>query len=281
MQDHDPVELRADASKLKTIINGVTQLQISEVKLQLKDDRVLLRAKDPADALLYAARMDQSFFEEYNRGDFSEVGVEVDPLLSTLEKMDGSTKITYAAGEDSLNRVAIKGRNDVVRFGGIDPEYVQSGIEAVPDLDFPVVGTLDSSVMDDFTGKASGIIGSTDCIIRHRGEGLDFYSEKDGNDVYRRAESPKFELKQFVKEHRATLLDHQRGMDADDVSESVFGMDFISGIPFESDGVEISLGNDQPIRFVYEMYDGVSVSWIVTPRIPGASDRRSIPEGIY
>ena len=279
--EEEPARLRADASKLKTIIGSVQNLGVQEITLQLLENKVLLRAMDPGEVLMHAARIEGSFFEEYDRGSYDKIGAEVSSLVKTLGKTSGVVTIDYGMGSGGTRQLSISSETDTVRLAGINPEYVDSGVDSVPSTDFPAVGTIDTGEIEKFTSKAFGIIDSSDCTIRHRGHGIDLYAEKDNSDVYQRLESPTYEPIHFKKSNISQRLPHQDQLDEEDVVESVFSMEFLDSIPFETDGAEMSMGNDTIIRFVYTMYDGVECSWIMSPRIPGESDRRKIPEEVY
>jgi len=232
---------------LKGIID-VTSPLVNEVKFNITQKGINLRAVDPAHVAMVDLNVDKDAFEEFKAKDM-ELGVDMDKLASIM-RLSQSGDMVNLDYDENTNRLTIKIGNLVRRMGLIDTAGMPD--PKMPNLDLPSKVILKASEINQGV-KASESV-SDHLALSVNKDSFELFAEGDTDTVN-------------LKLPKSLLLE----INSKIKSKSLFSIDYFSNMikPVKSEEpLTIHLGNDNPIRVEFDFADKKGhVTYLLAPRI--------------
>ncbi len=241
-------EIKSDI--LRDLVDIVGTI-VDEVKLNLSEEGLNLKAVDPAHVAMVDLRLSKDAFESYQADD-SELGINLNKIDQFL-KLSSSGEVVKIEHVEDENRLLLEVDNVTQKMPLLDTAGMTD--PSVPQLDLPVSLTVDGKHLLKGVKASQNI---SDHIALSAGpDGFEIFSEEDEDMV--RLNLPKDLLKQ---------------LSASEEVSSLFALDYFSGmIKSVSSGVpiKIDLGSDYPVVLDFEFAQGHgSVKFLLAPRIETA-----------
>ena len=232
---------------LKGIVEIISTL-VDEAKFNVNSDGFSLKAVDPAHVAMVDMEVDKVAFEEFVADD-AELGIDLDKIKDVLRLARSGDIIDIEQDEDR-NRLIINVGNVSRRMNLVDTTGMSD--PKVPNLDLP---TKISVVVDELQKGIRAAESVSDHIALNANlDGFEMFSEGDTDTV-----SLKLDKESLVS------------LESEEEVRSLFPLDYFSNmIRAISSGtvVEISLGNDYPVKMKFDVADGNGrVNYLLAPRI--------------
>jgi len=238
---------KVKADILKEIINVVATL-VDEVKLQVGQDGISLKAVDPAHVAMVELKLSKDAFEEL-KATSGELGIDIEKLKDVLKLAKAGDILSVDHNEDQ-NKLVLSIANITRRMSLVDTTGMSD--PKVPNLSYPAKVTL--SVDDLNQGIRASESVSDHIALRLAADGFELACEGDTDSV-------SLKLKK----------DLLKALEAKEAARSLFSLDYfanmIRAIPPGQD-VTLNLGNDYPVRVEFKIAEGDgSVMYLLAPRI--------------
>ncbi|AGK61597.1 monomeric archaeal DNA polymerase sliding clamp [Archaeoglobus sulfaticallidus PM70-1] len=240
------VDVVLNGEILKTVSKAMVSL-VSEARFHFKEEGLHSRAVDPANVAMVIVDVPSSSFIKYeSEGDFV-AGVDVNRIFDISKSIKNDDVVEMTINEESF----------IVKFGSvkysvslIDPSAIRKE-PRIPQIDLPAKIVMDAGEFKKAIVAADKI--SDHVVFRTNEEG--FFIEAEG-DVDRITFSlSDAELAEFNRQE----------------AKSMFSLEYLKEfvkIASSGDVLTIRLGNDYPVRMVFEVAGGkVRVEYILAPRI--------------
>ena len=232
---------------LKGIVDIVSTL-VDEAKLNINTDGFSLKAVDPAHVAMVDLEVDKSAFEDFAADD-TELGVDLDKIKEVLRLAKSGDIIEMEQDEDR-NRLIINVGNISRRMNLVDTTGMSD--PKVPNLNLPTKLSVPAEELQKGIRAAESV--SDHIALNANNDGFEMFSEGDTDTV-------------SLKLDKDLLV----SLSCDESVRSLFPLDYFSNmIRAISSGtvVEISLGNDYPVKMQFTIADGKgSVNYLLAPRI--------------
>lgn len=232
---------------LKSIIDVTTPL-VSEVKFNITQKGISLRAVDPAHVALVDLHVSKKAFEEFKASDI-ELGIDMDKLGGIM-RLSSTGDIVSLEHDDQSNRLIVKIGNLVRRMALIDTAGMPD--PKMPTLDLPAKIVLKSSELNRGV-RASEAVSDHLALLADK-ENFELFAEGDTDTVN-------------LKLPKDLLIE----LNAPNKCKSLFSIDYFSNMIKSvkgEDSITIQLGNDNPARLEFDIANkNGRVNYLLAPRI--------------
>lgn len=232
-------------------LQAISEL-IREGVFDLKKEGIFFKATDPTMVTLVDFKYLVTNFENYDLKQDTEIGINLDMLLSILKRAKANDKVLFQI-EEGENKL------DIIMEGNSKREFhiplidIDKGDVPNMNLDFEATIEIKTGVFSEGIADASVI---TDTLkLRAEKEGK-FIIEAKGT-----LSSSKLELDKKSKD----LI----GIKVNETVESKFTLEYLKKIDKASkltNSLKIQLGQDYPAEFIYSIKDSFELSYILAPR---------------
>jgi len=232
---------------LKDLVEIVETI-VDEVKLNLSEEGISLKAVDPAHVAMVDLELNKDAFESYEANE-TELGINLSKIDQFL-KLAGSGDIVSLEHIEDENRLVMEVDNITQKMPLLDTAGMTD--PNVPQLDLPINLTLKGKHL--LKGiKASQNI-SDHISITASPDGFEIISEED-EDMVRLALSE----------------DELEELEAKEKVKSLFALDYFSNMikcVGSDTPINMELGADYPVKMRFEFADGYGkVMYLLAPRI--------------
>lgn len=232
---------------VKGIID-VTSPLVNEIKFNISQKGISLRAVDPAHVAMVDVQVKRDAFEEFKADDM-ELGIDMDKLSSIMRLSSASDTVSLEYDEES-NRLIVRIGNLVRRIGLIDTAGMPD--PKTPTLNLPAKVVIKASELNQG-------VRASEAVSDH----LSLTADKDNFELYAEGDTDTVNLK-LPKDLLLSLTTPEK-------SKSLFSIDYFGNMikPVKGDDpVTIHLGNDNPIRVEFDIAEKKGhVIYLLAPRI--------------
>lgn len=267
------------------MIDGVKSVgeKNDEGVLRVKDYGVLLMTKGSSNVILFANRIESEAMEEYQVGEFNELGIKFDKLDDAINNKGDDIALEVVEDQFGGHKLSVSQGGYTYTLNIVNPDTIEGNPQDAPNLDYAVEAKGDIGQLQEFATKADSVLGAGSFIIRPNENNLIMYSERDGeymDKIYSWDEFESYTLDWDkaleIEKTTSQLVDPQK----EKAVESVFSVDFFKELNLLSDDGTVFVENEAPIKIVFDTPDGVSASYILTPRIPTDGEVSTVPDEI-
>jgi proliferating cell nuclear antigen len=232
---------------LKGIID-VTSPLVNEVKFNITQKGISLRAVDPAHVAMVDLQINDKAFEEYKANDM-ELGIDMDKLSSIMRLASSGDTVTLEYDEES-NKLVIKIGNLVRKMGLIDTAGMPD--PKMPNLNLPAKVILKASELTQGVRASEAV--SDHLALTVNKDNFELFAEGDTDTVN-------------LKLPKDLLIE----LNTNSKCKSLFSIDYFSNMikPVKGeDPITIMIGNDNPIKVEFDIAENKGhVIYLLAPRI--------------
>ncbi|MBS3816408.1 MAG: DNA polymerase sliding clamp [Candidatus Thermoplasmatota archaeon] len=232
---------------LKDLIEIVGTI-VDEVKINLDEDGLSLKAVDPAHVAMVDLRLDKEAFETYEAEE-TELGLNITKIEQFLKLSESGSIIEMEHDEDE-NRLRMKVNSITQKMPLLDTAGMTD--PNVPSLDLPLNLKIKGKHLLNGVKASENI--SDHVSITANSDGFEIFSEED-EDMVRLSLSE----------------DELEELSANEEVRSLFALDYFSSMVkcVSKDTIlDIELGADYPIKIQFDFADGDgNVRYLLAPRI--------------
>lgn len=249
LEDIEGVALDAviEAGILKNFLKAVLCIA-EEARLDVTDDGFQLRAVDMANVGMIKMPRSATYFEEFEAADLN-LGLPVNDLLETVQLFNADELLSISINKES-HQLQIASENTTINRGLIAYDHIREQPD-IPDFDMKVEAEVTPA---EFTHALDAANLVSDHVEVHTSPDgtISVHADGDTDDVDMELEPTEI------------------AVDADDVVNSIYAHEYISGLgPFDSDEpLMLRYSKDFPIE-IRGTLDGTDYqfSYLVAPRI--------------
>ena len=232
---------------LKGIID-VTSPLVNEVKFNITQKGISLRAVDPAHVAMVDLQINDKAFEEYKANDM-ELGIDMDKLSSIMRLASSGDTVILEYDEES-NKLVIKIGNLVRKMGLIDTAGMPD--PKMPNLNLPAKVVLKASELTQGVRASEAV--SDHLALTVNKDNFELFAEGDTDTVN-------------LKLPKDLLIE----LNTNSKCKSLFSIDYFANMikPVRSeDPITIMIGNDNPIKVEFDIAENKGhVTYLLAPRI--------------
>jgi len=232
---------------LKGIID-VTSPLVNEVKFNVTQKGISLRAVDPAHVAMVDLEVENKAFEEF-KADNMELGIDIDKLSGIMRLSSSDDMVSLDYDEES-NRLIVKIGNLVRKMGLIDTAGMPD--PKMPNISLPAKVVIKASELNQGVRASEAV--SDHLALTVNKDNFELYAEGDTDTVN-------------LKLPKDLLVE----LNAASKCKSLFSIDYFSNMIKSvrgEDPITILLGNDNPIRVEFNIADNKGhVTYLLAPRI--------------
>jgi proliferating cell nuclear antigen len=232
---------------LKGIID-VTSPLVNEVKFNISQKGISLRAVDPAHVAMVDLQINDKAFEEFKADDM-ELGIDMDKLGGIMRLASSGDTVTLEYDEES-NKLIIKIGNLLRKMGLIDTAGMPD--PKMPNLNLPAKVVLKASELTQGVRASEAV--SDHLTLTVNKDNFELFAEGDTDTVN-------------LKLPKDLLLE----LNTNSKCKSLFSIDYFSNMikPVRGeDPITIMIGNDNPIKVEFDIAENKGhVTYLLAPRI--------------
>ena len=232
---------------LKGIID-VTSPLVNEVKFNITQKGISLRAVDPAHVAMVDLQINDKAFEEYKADDM-ELGVDMDKL-SSIMRLASSGDIVSIEYDEESNKLIVKIGNLVRKMGLIDTAGMPD--PKMPNLNLPAKVVLKASELTQGVRASEAV--SDHLALTVNKDNFELFAEGDTDTVN-------------LKLPKDLLIE----LNTNSKCKSLFSIDYFSNMikpVIGEDSITIMIGNDNPIKVEFDIAEKKGhVTYLLAPRI--------------
>ncbi|OGS41156.1 MAG: proliferating cell nuclear antigen (pcna) [Euryarchaeota archaeon RBG_13_31_8] len=232
---------------LKGIIE-VTSPLVNEVKFNISQKGISLRAVDPAHVAMVDLQINDKAFEEYKADDM-ELGIDMDKL-SGIMRLASSGDIVCLEYDQESNKLIIKIGNLVRKMGLIDTAGMPD--PKMPNLNLPAKVVLKASELTQGVRASEAV--SDHLALTVNKDNFELFAEGDTDTVN-------------LKLPKDLLIE----LNTTSKCKSLFSIDYFANMikPVRGeDPITILIGNDNPIKVEFDIAENKGhVTYLLAPRI--------------
>jgi proliferating cell nuclear antigen len=232
---------------LKGIID-VTSPLVNEVKFNITQKGISLRAVDPAHVAMVDLQINDKAFEEYKANDM-ELGIDMDKLGSIMRLASSGDTVTLEYDEES-NKLIVKIGNLIRKMGLIDTAGMPD--PKMPSLNLPAKVVLKASELTQGVRASEAVSDHLSLTVNK--ENFELFAEGDTDTVN-------------LKLPKDLLIE----LNTNSKCKSLFSIDYFSNMikPVRGeDPITIMIGNDNPIKVEFDIAENKGhVTYLLAPRI--------------
>jgi len=271
-----------DPSKMLDALGAIKATRNDEVLLELKDDRWMMKSQDEAGTLMAAVLASDGVMEEYSKGDYEEIGININKPKSFIRSSGGDVTLEM---EDRALHMYQGGTH--ARIGTINPGDVAGKMRTAPNLNYPVHIKAESGILHNFINRQEEVVGSGNYYIGARKDGVYLYSTGDNGDLDRHIRWEEVEDKDIKWSRYQTpkddVSDKANHPDSDQALDVIMSTEITKDIKKPADTCWMYFTNQGPMRILYDMSeedsDGLKISFMQAPRIDNKG-RPTIPDSV-
>jgi proliferating cell nuclear antigen len=232
---------------LKGIID-VTSPLVNEVKFNITQKGISLRAVDPAHVAMVDLQINDKAFEEYKANDM-ELGIDMDKLggIMRLASSDDTVSLEY---DEESNKLIIKIGNLIRKMGLIDTAGMPD--PKMPNLNLPAKVVLKASELTQGVRASEAV--SDHLALTVNKDNFELFAEGDTDTVN-------------LKLPKDLLIE----LNTNSKCKSLFSIDYFANMikPVKGeDPITIMIGNDNPIKVEFDIAENKGhVTYLLAPRI--------------
>ncbi len=238
-------EIKSDV--LKELVEIVGTI-VDEVKINLDENGLSLKAVDPAHVAMVDLSLDSEGFKSYEANQ-TELGLNLNKIEKFL-KLSGSGDIIRISHDEEENRLNMEVNNITQKMPLLDTAGMTD--PNVPSLDLPISMRIKGEHLLNGVKASENI--SDHISITANPDGFEIFSEEDENSV-----------KMSLGE------DELEELTANEEVQSLFALDYFSDMVkcvSKNAKLDIELGADYPIKIQFDFADGNgNVRYLLAPRI--------------
>jgi proliferating cell nuclear antigen len=232
---------------LKGIIE-VTSPLVNEVKFNISQKGISLRAVDPAHVAMVDLQINDKAFEEYKADDM-ELGIDMDKLGGIMRLASSGDIVSLEYDEES-NKLIIKIGNLIRKMGLIDTAGMPD--PKMPNLNLPAKVVLKASELTQGVRASEAV--SDHLALTVNKDNFELFAEGDTDTVN-------------LKLPKDLLIE----LNTNSKCKSLFSIDYFANMikPVRGeDPITIMIGNDNPIKVEFDIAENKGhVTYLLAPRI--------------
>lgn len=240
-----------DTALLKDSMKTISDL-ISEGLFQLTEDGIQLVAADPAMVALVDFKIEEDVFETFELDEETKVGLNLENFYSILRRANADDKIILELDESESSFHITMENSSTRNFSLPILNLSEDDIPDTQNLEFSVTAELDTNVVEEAI-KDAMVVGDS-IKVTADSTGINISSEGDQSNVDFRIDAD-----------ADSVLELEGGE-----AESMFSLDYLNnmiGAKKLSDTVSMNLGQDFPMKLVFEVPEKATLSFVLAPRI--------------
>jgi proliferating cell nuclear antigen len=234
---------------LKESITIISDL-VNEAQLKIGKDAIELIAMDPANVAMVIFKLLSSSFTEYEVEKETTLTINLGYFKQILRRANSNDIITIEFDRGSKLKIQLKSTS--VRTFSIPIIDSQEKEQRVPDLNFPVLIEMDSTILNEAVEDVDIVSESVNFIV----EPKKFIINAEGD-----SSEANIEIKQSDE---TTITSSKEKVSAKYSVEYLKKM--IQGSKL-ADKVKIQFNKDYPLKIDYHTIDKVMLSFILAPRV--------------
>lgn len=254
-----------------------------EALMELKEDRWLIKAADPAQAIMVAVLVPRRSMTEYEKGDRNKLGFDLGKIETFIddpeEDLDFYMEDNYIQLDQGRSHASI---------AHIVIEDIESKVPGAPDIEHEVhIKNESTEFLHNFIDKADDMLTTGHYYIGARDDGIYLYASGDVgqiDDFYPWEDFDDYEIDWSINNSPASGGNVPEETHAIDTIQSI---DWSMEMPFRDrdimEGGTLSLGNHIPTKLLLDTsdskQDGVMMSFFQMPRID-ENDANKIPDKV-
>ncbi len=230
---------------------GVISELVTEAKFKAAADGLEFIAMDPANVAMVIFKLLSSCFAEYEVKDSEEICINLNNLKQILRRAKSEDILTLETTED--NKLKIQLKSNTTRSFSIPTLEIDEKEQKVPELTFPIVVEMNSSMLTEAIEDVSVVA-----------ESVTFLGEKEKLSVKAEGDLSKAFIE--IKTDSNTVIKAE----SDDKYKAKYFLEYlkkmISGSKL-SEQTTLSFNNDYPLKLEYKLTDRLLLSFILAPRV--------------
>lgn len=276
------MKIEINAGELSDMLDSATAYR-EEGLFNLEPDGILLRVHEYSNTALYATFIPDDAMEEYDRGEFNRLGVNLEWMDDFVPSKDSTITLEVKQDSSGLERLYIHTSNRTYSTSLIDPDQVSGVPEQIPDIEYPVTITMDPSDFMDFVSDAGKIRDDADSgsFVLSAREGLFYlYSSYDDSEVTDKLHWEDFDDYEldFDAAHPSDGSPHNPNQDK--IIETFMSLGLTNSMNHNTDEIRVQFGHMKPMKIVGRSENGIMHSYLVPPRIPTDDEKATLPERV-
>ncbi|MBI4016789.1 MAG: proliferating cell nuclear antigen (pcna) [Candidatus Aenigmarchaeota archaeon] len=239
----------ADATYFKDSITIISEL-VNEARFKVTKDGLELVAMDPANVAMVLYKLLASAFTEYDVEKDAVLAINLPNLKQILRRVSAADILTLEVFD---NKLQVTIRSDSVRKFSLPIIDVEERNERVPNLSFPVVIKLPSTVLNSAIDDADIV-----------GESVSFIAEPEKFSVLAEGDTSKAHVEIAATEENKIKSETTAKL------RSKYSLEYLKKMMLGSklsSTVTVSFNQDYPLRLDYTVVDKVNLSFILAPRV--------------
>ena len=238
----------AEPTYLKESITIISDL-VSEARFKITKDAMELVAMDPANVAMVIFKLLSSCFTEYDVKEEIQIAINLGNLKQILRRAGSNDMLSLELTEN--NKLSIKLKGNTTRTFNLSIIDLEEKEQKIPDLKFPIVVTMPSTVL-------TSAIEDADIVA----ESVTFEVEKGKFTV--NAAGDLSQAKIEIKEGDNIKIEANEKVKAKYSIEYLKKM--IGGAKL-SENVEIRFNKDYPLKLDFKAVDKLLLSFVLAPRV--------------
>lgn len=228
----------------------VTAAMVTECRMHVSPEGFKMRAVDTANVAMVSLELSSSAFASYNATD-NEIGVDINKMKNIIAMMEKDEILSLELPEE--------GHKIEMSFSGYKYSIALLDVNTVrkdpnpPSISLPGKVVISGTALNNSI-KAAALVSDKIAFGINPDKGV-FYMEADGDMDHIYYELAKEDLVSFIPAE----------------ARSLFSLDYLKDlgrVMNKSDQVEIHIGVDHPVKFVFSIANGKGhVEYLLAPRI--------------
>lgn len=268
------------------LLDGAMAAGQEEGLMKLDKSKWLLKTMSEDDVVLFACRVLSDAMKSYDEGDVEALGIRYNAMQDAIPSREDNVLIEFDETDGGSHKLHVAQGGYDAGLTMTDPEFIEGKVDRAPSIDHAVVIEGDLDVFSDFIKKADNIVDSSWFMLSPRPEGLYMYSEKDNQDLVRKADWDQFNNvsinwgKGFTKDETDMSHPDILNPSQDKGCDGIFSMEHAKALSYISDKGRLCLDNHTPLKMVFDLPSGVDASYYFCPRIPSTDSIATLPDDV-
>jgi proliferating cell nuclear antigen len=240
----------SEPKHFKESISIISDL-VTEAKFKVNKNGLELVAMDPANVAMVIFKMLSSSFTQCEVNEEEELAINLNSLKQILRRAKGDDILTLETTEDNKLKVQLK--SNTTRSFSIPTLEIEEKEQKVPELTFPLVVEMNSSVLAEAIEDVSVVA-----------ESVTFLGEKSQISVKAEGDLSKAFIE--IKPNESTLIKTE----SDNKFKAKFSLEYLKKMTAGgklSDRVFLNFNTDYPLKLEYKLTDRLLLSFILAPRV--------------
>lgn len=240
----------AEPKYFKESISIISEL-VTEAKFKVTKNGLELVAMDAANVAMVIFNMLSTCFTQYEVKDDEEMAINLNNLKQILRRAKGDDILTLETTDD--NRLKVQMRSNTIRSFTIPTLEIETKEQRVPELSFPYLIEMDSTLLSDSMDDVSVVA-----------ESVTFLGEKGQLSIKAEGDLSKAFIE--IKPDENTVIK----ADIDDKFKSKYSLEYLKKMVAAGKLVEkatLKFNTDYPLKLEYKLIDKLMLAFILAPRV--------------